>query len=507
VNRINTIRLIFLAISIHFTLANFPVHNAAAEIYYVAVNGADTSNGSFSAPWATFDHALNRLQPGDTLVIKDGIYYQSLIVSRSGRPGQPVTIEAENDGKAIIDGQGNRRPFHMSAAHLGDRNARVTDINITGIQFRNSSASVFGITKADRITVRRVSAYHAGGGNHHVFSVNNITDSLIEDCAASGSGRGMFYTHPGTRVTFRRCWGRWQRHTGVGGPNSNLILYGANDCLVENCIGTKDPAASGSVQGMGPWANTGDASADRNRFFGNVVHDLEGWAYLNSSALHRTEGNRFENNIAINTLHGLIQAADADCRIENITIVNASRQQISVTPYGSLLANSDVILKSDIRNSIFYSGDLGLYVNNTGRVTSWANQYNDHFALNRPYGGAASPGVGDRNIDPGYKVSDYGKGAYLFIPADSPVKRAGEGGKQMGAEVLYRYQDGQLTDIPLWSWPMEERIFSETGVSVTWEANGGLWKTLDGVYATGTQDKPPTAPTNLKIKNSSLNEL
>jgi len=58
----------------------------------------------------------------------------------------------------------------------------------------------------------------------------------------------------------------------------------------------------------------------------------------------------------------------------------------------------------------------------------------------------------------------------------------------MGAEVLYCYVDGVLTDEPLWPWPMEDRIFKETqelfgqGISVTWEANGGLWKTLDGIY-------------------------
>lgn len=52
----------------------------------------------------------------------------------------------------------------------------------------------------------------------------------------------------------------------------------------------------------------------------------------------------------------------------------------------------------------------------------------------------------------------------------------------MGAEVLYRYKDGALTRQRLWPWPMEDRIRAETGISVTWEAQGGLWRTLDGVY-------------------------
>ena len=52
----------------------------------------------------------------------------------------------------------------------------------------------------------------------------------------------------------------------------------------------------------------------------------------------------------------------------------------------------------------------------------------------------------------------------------------------MGANILYEYMNGILTNQPLWPWPMEDRIMAETGMSVTWEANGGIWRTLKGVY-------------------------
>lgn len=71
----------------------------------------------------------------------------------------------------------------------------------------------------------------------------------------------------------------------------------------------------------------------------------------------------------------------------------------------------------------------------------------------------------------------------------------------MGAEVLYRYEDGVLTDVPLWPWPMEDRIFTETGVSVTWETNGGIWKTLDGLYGP-SPIIPLSSPTNLRVSVS-----
>ena len=89
-------------------------------------------------------------------------------------------------------------------------------------------------------------------------------------------------------------------------------------------------------------------------------------------------------------------------------------------------------------------------------------------------------GSHDTFDDPGYDTARYGRGAYLLVPPR--LKGRGERGADIGAEVLYRTFYGQRTSTPLWPWPMEERIASETGSSATWQAQGGLWKTLDGIY-------------------------
>jgi len=62
------------------------------------------------------------------------------------------------------------------------------------------------------------------------------------------------------------------------------------------------------------------------------------------------------------------------------------------------------------------------------------------------------------NYDPGdsgnytnKRSQDAGLGACkVWIPTTSPMHGAGEGGADIGANVLYRYQDGQLTQAPLW---------------------------------------------------------
>jgi hypothetical protein len=83
-------------------------------------------------------------------------------------------------------------------------------------------------------------------------------------------------------------------------------------------------------------------------------------------------------------------------------------------------------------------------------------------------------------MDPSFDTATYGRGAYLI--GSPALAGAGEGGARMGARIVHRTIDGVLTTEPLWPWPMEDRVFQETGVSVTWEVNGGLWKTLSGVY-------------------------
>ncbi len=478
----------FFTICFFFFFSILANNKTIAIPYYIAVTGSDINSGSITSPWATFDHAMTQIKPGDTLIIKDGTYYQSLNITVSGTETNTVTIKAENDGGTIIDGEHIRKPCEIK----GTDSNHIHDIIVKGINCKNSKGKVFIISLADRISIKRVSAYNAGVGNNHQFLVYRGNNVLLEDTVASGSGRALYDIYESQNTTLRRCWGRWVTHSGGGGPNAIIQLYGSDDSIVENCIGTKDPTSSHQVSGIKVWAHTYNDTADRNKFYGNIVYGLSFWGYLVSSAKHRIEGNKFINNISINNSYGFFQRADADLVIKNMTIVGTrpgssfAVQEVSTQP-----KDSDFEVKGDLRSSIILSGGIGLYIRLSPNFISFTNEYNDLYGLSTSYANAASQGTGEISVDPSFDISKYGKGSYLFIPNISPVKTAGENGNQMGAEVLYRYKDGVLTDIPLWPWPMEERIFRETGISVTWEKDGGLWKTLDGIYA-------PQSPKNLK---------
>ena len=67
--------------------------------------GSDDNDGrSPQTAWRTFDHAWTQLFAGDTLVLLDGVYRQTLKPNRrNGRPGKPITIVAEHGTRPAVD--------------------------------------------------------------------------------------------------------------------------------------------------------------------------------------------------------------------------------------------------------------------------------------------------------------------------------------------------------------------------------------------------------------------
>ena len=82
---------------------------AEAGSYYVDKDskGGTCSNsnlGTISQPWCSLSRANSAVDAGDTIYIREGIYYESINPARSGTPGVPITFKAYNNEEVIIDG-------------------------------------------------------------------------------------------------------------------------------------------------------------------------------------------------------------------------------------------------------------------------------------------------------------------------------------------------------------------------------------------------------------------
>jgi len=61
----------------------------------------DNNPGTRDHPWATLSRAAAAAQPGDTVIIRPGIYREHVVVRQSGQPGKPIVFRAEGPGVVV----------------------------------------------------------------------------------------------------------------------------------------------------------------------------------------------------------------------------------------------------------------------------------------------------------------------------------------------------------------------------------------------------------------------
>jgi hypothetical protein len=77
--------------------------------------GDDAHDGSEAKPWRTLVHGAAHLQPGDTLVLRGGTYYEHLRATLVGTVEQPITIRAYPGELVTLDG--GLPEFQLDAAN------------------------------------------------------------------------------------------------------------------------------------------------------------------------------------------------------------------------------------------------------------------------------------------------------------------------------------------------------------------------------------------------------
>ncbi len=69
-----------------------------------AAKGDDAHDGTAAAPWRTLASAFQRLKPGDTLVLRGGIYREHVTLTCAGTVEKPITIRSHPGELVVLDG-------------------------------------------------------------------------------------------------------------------------------------------------------------------------------------------------------------------------------------------------------------------------------------------------------------------------------------------------------------------------------------------------------------------
>lgn len=76
----------------------------SASEFHVSPQGDDRHPGTAAQPLRTLQAGVNRLQPGDTLLLGGGIYRETVTFPRSGEPGKPLTLRPAGPEPVVVSG-------------------------------------------------------------------------------------------------------------------------------------------------------------------------------------------------------------------------------------------------------------------------------------------------------------------------------------------------------------------------------------------------------------------
>jgi hypothetical protein len=196
---------------------------------YVATTGNDTNAGTLGAPWRTVQKAANTLAPGDTVLVRGGVYSERVTVNISGSAGAGyVTFRSYPGETAVLDGTGVAVPSTDNGLFLIVDRAY---ISIQGFELRN-----YKTNSSSRVPA----GIFVSGACHHISVISNAVHN-IENNSASGNGFGIaFYG------------------TSSSQPISNVVVLG-NEVYSLKTGSSESVVLNGNVTGF--------------EVSGNFVHD------------------------------------------------------------------------------------------------------------------------------------------------------------------------------------------------------------------------------------------
>jgi hypothetical protein len=467
-----------------------PLRDPEVATYYISPNGSDSNPGTAALPWKTFAYAIPRLYPGDTLSLLDGIYERNTtglpVVNctggaRNGTSGSPITMRAENERRAYIRSDG-------SAAALEVK--RCSFWNITGLRGSSadlpsgsggSAASVFEIKYSSDIVARRLLSSNSNRYfNDHTLEIAYSQRVVLEESEAYSFHRHGFSLYQNKNLTLRRNYANSRNYADIpNGYSSNdplggdeaFVLYYTSDSIIENSVAQR--ATQGFQVHGGPnydWTQGGQ----NNRLLGNITigDPVSGYGGKVSSRMRPNQNGQevvwpVKNNTYKNTLivgvpsQAMYVASAVNSVFENVTFYNVSgdgaqvKEADSSTPWcGTYIPESCGFTL--LNSLIFRAGDYGVTVRNTVN-NNWLVDYSNVAGSAHNYNPDNEPiNDGSGNIRHSMSIVPTGiemsQGRTpIYIPADSNMKGIGSNGADIGANILYRYQDGALTQVPLWS--------------------------------------------------------
>jgi parallel beta-helix repeat protein len=276
---------------------------ASAATYYVATTGNDISNGSSTAPWATLQHAVETIAPGDTILVRSGTY-AGCRIRNSGTTSAPKTL-ARDLGAAVLINTPGPQNGHSSLIEVENGSgSEVTDWIIDGFEVANSPHHGIDLRITNRITVRNCNVHHSApaGTGTGIFLAFSAHPTLENNETAFNTEHGIYDSNSADSPTIR---GNRSHHNASAGIHMNGDYSSKCPCgttvrdgiisfaLVENNILWENGSAGGSAIN----ADGVDDSVFRNNLM--YRNHSSGISLFSADGSHGSSRNKVYNNTIV----------------------------------------------------------------------------------------------------------------------------------------------------------------------------------------------------------------
>jgi hypothetical protein len=302
--------------------------------YYVATTGSDANSGTSAAPFRTLQKAASVVGPGDTVIVRDGVYTGGssggnlVSLSRSGSSSAWIVFRAERKWGAVLDGRNN---YNQTGIDFGS----VSYVRVEGFEIRGFQGYGFVLY----------------GGGHDLAVVRNHVHTIGRYCTDTNNGRTGVSIGEGTsRVLFEgNVWHDIGRFAdGESGCNTGNTYYMNHD--------------------HGIYVAEGDEITIRNDVFYNIKR---GWAIQRyASSGYRVAGLKILNN----TFVGANPYRDGQIILASATSGLQIENNIFYNPRGGGVLVDDGSLSGTVRANMTYGGSAT--VGGSGGLTVSGNWNN-----------------------------------------------------------------------------------------------------------------------------------
>jgi hypothetical protein len=366
-----------------------------ATTYYVSTTGSDSNSGSQSSPWATIAHAVSTVSCGDTVLVQNGTYTQTLTENLSCTAAIPVTFKSQNLYGAVIKPTSGGEIISVNGSYVILQNFEIDGSLCSGCYE--------GIK------------FQAPGNGGEALN-NKIHDIGTQNCTGGGL---IISAQPGTIIDSNFIY-------SYGANNCNLyeaiyIGNGGGYTVTNNIVGNGCAACTNSTGNtVGIQLNDQDPTVDNgpsnNVVNNNTIFGVNGTGILVGDGTGTCSGNQFNNNLIVqantrnNNGNAAIGAHFNNCAASNN---NGANNLTYNTP------GTNQITGGSLTGTIIGQNPLFVNYNATPSGEASPTGYQLQATTSPAVGAGISSGCPDHDFNGAQRTGNCTVGAYTYSSSSS----------------------------------------------------------------------------------------